>query len=99
MSENRPCVKILAVKCPQVAVIFGKYGRELLPPPGNTAEGGYSGWGRRQINTALIKQGQTECKVGVVHKYRYILMINRTIESKMRQKTKSVHRARCKLIL
>jgi hypothetical protein len=30
-------VKILAVKCTQVAVVFEKYGRELLPPPGNTA--------------------------------------------------------------
>ncbi len=30
-------MKILAVKCPQVALVFGKYGRELLPPPANTA--------------------------------------------------------------
>ncbi len=29
-------MKILAVKCPQVAVVFGKCGREVLLPPGNT---------------------------------------------------------------
>ena len=29
-------MKILAVKGPQVAVVFGKCGREVLPPPGNT---------------------------------------------------------------
>jgi hypothetical protein len=30
-------VKILAVKCTQAAEVFEKYGREHLPPPGNTA--------------------------------------------------------------
>jgi hypothetical protein len=34
-------MKTLAVKCLKVAVVFGKCGRELLPPPGNTDWAGY----------------------------------------------------------
>jgi hypothetical protein len=31
-------VKNFAVSRPKVAVVLGKYSRELLPPPGNTGE-------------------------------------------------------------
>jgi hypothetical protein len=53
-------VKILAVKCPQVAVVFGKCGREVLLPPGNTAIG-------------VLGQKEFNIKVPVCIKDKYLV--------------------------
>jgi hypothetical protein len=48
------------VKCPQVAMGFVKYGRELLPPPGNTASqiGSISVKNLRKISHAWVLKAE-----------------------------------------